>query len=152
MEGYGVRCVSTGDWVTAAETAECVLTLDALGMDDAARELFTAAQGLRLPDGSYWTGMVFPDRVTFPDQETTTYTGQRSCSPLTHLPAPRRPPVSSGASGSLRRWTWPSQSAPAAPRWTAPQGPETGCCTGLALGPELRTAARTLPSDELAVL
>ena len=75
MEGYGVRCVSTGDWVTAAETAECVLTLDALGMDDAARELFTAAQGLRLPDGSYWTGMVFPDRVTFPDQETTTYTG-----------------------------------------------------------------------------
>jgi hypothetical protein len=28
-----VRCVSTGDWVTAAETAECVLALDALGMD-----------------------------------------------------------------------------------------------------------------------
>ena len=24
MEGLGVRCVSTGDWVTAAETAECV--------------------------------------------------------------------------------------------------------------------------------
>ncbi len=34
MEGLGVRCVSTGDWVTAAETAECVLTLDALGMDE----------------------------------------------------------------------------------------------------------------------
>ena len=33
MEGLGVRCVSTGDWVTAAETAECVLALDALGMD-----------------------------------------------------------------------------------------------------------------------
>ncbi len=32
MEGLGVRCVSTGDWVTAAETAECVLALDALGM------------------------------------------------------------------------------------------------------------------------
>ena len=34
MEGRGVRCVSTGEWVTAAETAECVLALDALGMDD----------------------------------------------------------------------------------------------------------------------
>jgi hypothetical protein len=74
MEGLGVRCVSTGDWVTAAETAECVLALDALGMDDEARELFSAAQGLRLPDGSYWTGMVYPDEVTFPEGERTTYT------------------------------------------------------------------------------
>ncbi len=74
MEGLGVRCVSTGDWVTAAETAECVLALDALGLDDAARELFVAGQGLRLPDGSYWTGMVFPDRETFPHRERTTYT------------------------------------------------------------------------------
>ncbi len=32
MDGYGVRCVSTSDWVTAAETAECVLALDALGL------------------------------------------------------------------------------------------------------------------------
>ena len=31
MDGYGVRCVSTSDSVTAAETAECVLALDALG-------------------------------------------------------------------------------------------------------------------------
>ena len=31
MDGLGVRCVSTNDWVTAAETAECVLALDALG-------------------------------------------------------------------------------------------------------------------------
>jgi hypothetical protein len=74
MEGLGVRCVSTGDWVTAAETAECVMALDALGLHDAARELFAAAQGLRQPDGSYWTGMVFPDRETFPNLERTTYT------------------------------------------------------------------------------
>ncbi len=74
MEGLGVRCVSTGDWVTAAETAECVLTLDALALGDAARMLFEWAQGLRLADGSYWTGMVFPDRVTFPAAERTTYT------------------------------------------------------------------------------
>ena len=31
LDGRGVRCVSTGEWVTAAETAECVLALDALG-------------------------------------------------------------------------------------------------------------------------
>jgi len=74
LEGYGVRCVSTGDWVTAAETAECVLTLDALGMDAAAMELFVAGQHLRLPDGSYWTGMVHPERETFPKDERTTYT------------------------------------------------------------------------------
>ena len=74
MDGLGVRCVSTGDWVTAAETAECVLTLDALGMDGHARELFAAGQGLRLPDGSYWTGMVYPEEETFPNNERTTYT------------------------------------------------------------------------------
>jgi hypothetical protein len=74
IEGRGVRCVSTGDWVTAAETAECVLALDALGLDGPALALFESAQGLRLPDGSYWTGMVYPDLVTFPEAERTTYT------------------------------------------------------------------------------
>jgi hypothetical protein len=74
LEGRGVRCVSTGDWVTAAETAECVLALDALGMEEAARELFCAGQGLRLADGSYWTGMVYPEEVTFPHRERTSYT------------------------------------------------------------------------------
>jgi len=74
MPEHGVRCVSTNDWVTAAETAECVMALDALGLDGVARELFAAAQGLRLPDGSYWTGMVYPDRAPFPADERTTYT------------------------------------------------------------------------------
>jgi len=74
MEGRGVRCVSTGDWVTAAETAECVLSLDALGMDEAARDLLASTHDLRRPDGSYWTGLVHPDRVTFPEAECTTYT------------------------------------------------------------------------------
>ncbi len=74
MEGLGVRCVSTGDWVTAAETAECVMTLDALGMEAEAHRLLASAQGLRLADGSYWTGMVYPEQVTFPAMERTTYT------------------------------------------------------------------------------
>jgi hypothetical protein len=74
MEDLGVRCVSTSSWVTAAETAECVMALDALGMDAEARRLFAAAQGLRLDDGSYWTGMVYPEGDTFPAGERTTYT------------------------------------------------------------------------------
>jgi len=74
MEGLGVRCVSTNDWVTAAETAECVMALDALGLGEMARKLFADAQGLRLPDGSYWTGLVYPEEVSFPGGERTTYT------------------------------------------------------------------------------
>jgi Prenyltransferase and squalene oxidase repeat len=74
LEGRGVRCVSTGDWVTAAETAECVLALDALGLRSEALELFAAGQNLRLPDGSYWTGVVYPAGETFPADERTTYT------------------------------------------------------------------------------
>jgi len=74
LEGRGVRCVSTGEWVTAAETAECALALDALGDHRRATELLTWVQALRTEDGSYWTGMVYPGDVTFPDRERSTYT------------------------------------------------------------------------------
>ncbi len=74
MEGRGVRCVSTGEWVTAAETAECVLALDALGLDAAALELLTWVQALRNEDGSYWTGMVYPEEATYPPLERSSYT------------------------------------------------------------------------------
>jgi hypothetical protein len=74
MEGLGVRCVSTGPWVTAAETAECALALDALGRDDQARDLLTWAQAHRCEDGSYLTGLVYPEETTFPLGERTTYT------------------------------------------------------------------------------
>ncbi len=74
MEGLGVRCVSTGPWVTAAETAECALALDVIGRREQALDLLGWAQMLRCPDGSYWTGMVFPEQTTFPFEERTTYT------------------------------------------------------------------------------
>ncbi len=74
MEGLGVRCVSTGPWVTAAETAECALALDAVGRRDEAKALLTWAQAHRCPDGSYWTGIVYPEQDTFPFGERTTYT------------------------------------------------------------------------------
>jgi hypothetical protein len=74
MRGFGVRCVSTSEWVTAAETAELVLALDAVGRRDEARRLLTWVQYLREPDGSYWTGCVHPEETHFPDGEKTSYT------------------------------------------------------------------------------
>jgi hypothetical protein len=74
MDGKGVRCVSTEDWVTGAETAECVMALDALGRTDKALELLTWTKAHRQSDGSYLTGLVYPDRLTFPGGEATTYT------------------------------------------------------------------------------
>jgi hypothetical protein len=59
--GRGVRCVSDQPWITAAETCELVMALDAIGLHDRALELFTWVQFLRHDDGSYWTGMNFDD-------------------------------------------------------------------------------------------
>ena len=61
VEGRGVRCVSDRPWVTAAETCELVMALDALGLDREARALFEWVQFLRHDDGGYWTGMNFDD-------------------------------------------------------------------------------------------
>ncbi|MGH9104002.1 MAG: prenyltransferase, partial [Acidimicrobiales bacterium] len=73
LEGLGVRCVSDRPWATAAETAECVLALDAAGMGDEARSLFAALAGFRQADGSYLTGLVHPQRRSFPGGERSTY-------------------------------------------------------------------------------
>jgi hypothetical protein len=96
MEGLGVRCVSTNDWVTAAETAECVLSLDALGLTSRALELFHCTSLHRRSDGAYWTGIAYPDRVTFPDRETTSYTAAAVILAADALTS------SSGASGIFR--------------------------------------------------
>jgi hypothetical protein len=74
MEGFGVRCVSDSEWVTASETAECVLALDAVGRTAQARRLLTWSQYLRESDGSYWTGCAHPEEVHFPADERTSYT------------------------------------------------------------------------------
>jgi len=74
MDGLGVRCVSTGPWVTAAETAECALALDAVGRTKEALLLLECTRAHRCSDGSYWTGIVYPESVTFPFGERTTYT------------------------------------------------------------------------------
>ena len=74
MVGRGVRCVSDQPWVTAAETAECAMAHDAVGLRHQALDLLAWAQNLRHTDGSYWTGCVYPDEIHFPGGERSTYT------------------------------------------------------------------------------
>ncbi len=96
MEGHGVRCVSTNDWVTAAETSELVLTLDAMGWADEARALFELTARHRREDGAYWTGIAYPERRTFPGGEASSYTAAAVLLAADALTG------SSGASGLFR--------------------------------------------------
>jgi hypothetical protein len=119
MDGFGVRCVSANDWVTAAETAECAIALVAAGMKARALELLASAQGLRLPDGAYWTGMVYPDEATFPGGERTTYTAAAMVLAADALSA------ASGASGLFL-----GESIPAAIDLSAPFCSADAGCVG----------------------
>ena len=71
VPGLGVRCVSTNPWVTGAETCELVLALEALGDRDRAIRLFADVQHLRVDDGRYWTGLVYPEGVNWPGDHST---------------------------------------------------------------------------------
>ncbi len=73
LDGVGVRCVSDQPWVTAAETAECVMALDACGMRQEAETLLEWTRHFRDRDGGYWTGCVHPQCVRFPGGERSTY-------------------------------------------------------------------------------
>jgi hypothetical protein len=73
---YGVRCVSDQPWFTAAETAECALAHLAAGsiiQRETAKQLLAHTRQHRQPDGSYLTGIVYPQQVSFPDNERSTY-------------------------------------------------------------------------------
>ncbi len=74
MPGKGVRCVSDRPWVTAAETCECAMAHLGVGEREKGLALFAAAQSMRLDDGRYWTGTVYPDESHFPVDEKSTYT------------------------------------------------------------------------------
>jgi hypothetical protein len=71
VPGLGARCVADRPWVTGAETCELALALAAAGQRDAALEQVAAMQHLRHPDGSYWTGYVYPDAARWPVERTT---------------------------------------------------------------------------------
>jgi hypothetical protein len=74
LDGVGVRCVADQPWVTAAETAECAMALDAAGARHGATLLLDWTYHLRDDDGAYWTGCVHPECVRYPGGERTTYT------------------------------------------------------------------------------
>ncbi|MGO1050625.1 prenyltransferase [Crossiella sp. CA198] len=69
--GLGVRCVHDQPWVTGGETAELALTLAVLGESARAGELLADLTLLRCPDGGYWTGYQFANRVRWPVERTT---------------------------------------------------------------------------------
>jgi len=79
VPGLGIRCVDTNPWVTAAETCELVMALDALGDHRRALTLLADVQHLRGEGGRYWTGWVFRDAsnegeradVHWPHEHTT---------------------------------------------------------------------------------
>ena len=57
--------------MTGAETCELALALAAAGRPDAGIEQVAAMQHLRVDDGSYWTGFVYPDDARWPVERTT---------------------------------------------------------------------------------
>ena len=69
----GIRCVSDRPWVTTAETCECAMAYLAIGERDHGIELFTKIQDYRDENGRYLTGFVYPENVSFPENEFSTY-------------------------------------------------------------------------------
>ena len=75
MPGCGIRCVSDEPWVTVSETAECAIAYSSIGYQQTASELLELTSLHRMPDGSYLTGIVYPQRIAFPADEVSAYTG-----------------------------------------------------------------------------
>ncbi|MEC7844196.1 MAG: prenyltransferase [Actinomycetota bacterium] len=73
IESRGIRCVSDRPWVTTAETCECAMAYQGVGDMAHAISLFEQIQDYRNEDGRYLTGMVYPDYVSFPEDEHSTY-------------------------------------------------------------------------------
>jgi hypothetical protein len=67
----GVRCVSDQPWVTAAETAELAIALEAIGDPGRALDLLDEIQLLRDPSGAYWTGWQYADQRHYPDEQSS---------------------------------------------------------------------------------
>ncbi len=75
MDGHGIRCVSDEPWITASETAECAIAHSAIDDQRTAHELLALTTPHRNADGSYTTGIVYPQRIAFPADEVSAYTG-----------------------------------------------------------------------------
>ena len=73
MEGKGIRCVSDRPWITTAETCECAIAYQSVGETQHAISLFNQIREYRNEKGQYLTGMVYPELVSFPEEEYSTY-------------------------------------------------------------------------------
>jgi hypothetical protein len=71
VQGIGVRCVSDEPWVTAAETAELAIALEAIGDARTALDLLDQIQRLRDPSGAYWTGWQYAHQRHYPDEKSS---------------------------------------------------------------------------------
>ena len=72
--GLGVRCISSRPWYTAAETAEAAMAHQLAGNSDLAAEVLESTRRFRSEDGSYFTGLVEPQGVSYPGGEVSSYT------------------------------------------------------------------------------
>jgi MMP endo-(1,4)-3-O-methyl-alpha-D-mannosidase len=68
---WGVLCVSDRPWATMAETAELAITLGAMGDMKKAGTIFKMLLDKQYGDGSFWTGVTFPDREIYTTEKTT---------------------------------------------------------------------------------
>jgi hypothetical protein len=71
VPGVGVRCVRDEPWVTAAETAELAITLEAIGDGTGALDLLDHIQLLRDPSGAYWTGWQYVTSRHYPNEQSS---------------------------------------------------------------------------------
>jgi MMP endo-(1,4)-3-O-methyl-alpha-D-mannosidase len=71
VPGLGVRCVNDEPWVTAAETAELAIALEAIGDAKGALDLLDQIQLLRDPSGAYWTGWQYVTKRHYPDEQSS---------------------------------------------------------------------------------
>jgi hypothetical protein len=73
VAGNGVRCRADGDWVTAAESAECAIACARADFVQLGLRILACTRSMRDDDGAFRTGVVHPDRSEFPNGERTTY-------------------------------------------------------------------------------
>jgi len=66
VEGLGCKCVKEEPWVTAAESAELVLALTKIGLNNEAEKILQDTFNLIDDDGLLWTGYVYKDKKFWP--------------------------------------------------------------------------------------
>ena len=66
VAGLGCKCVKEEPWVTAAESAELVLALNKIGLNNEAEKILQDTFNLIDDDGLLWTGYVFKDKKFWP--------------------------------------------------------------------------------------